>query len=284
MTHPENALVTPIYLKTENDMPWPEDKVFYMLTSGGLFLCRNHKFFRSCVPAPRWPTELAPHQSFLAVNYPKLSRRLMERVVGFFDRVARLHGSEAGVLLAWDTRENRIRAIVPEQVATVNRTRWGDTFAIGLEYEAPPNLPAHWTVIGDVHSHVESAAYASYVDKHDETYRPGLHIVVGRISWEPPDFHVEAVVDGNRFTVDSQRVIGGYRRRDTNVPDAWLAKVDVKVSGYKKKSDDHDGHYGAAKKKEEGDSAGGNGRGDSDPDDLTLDLQEVLEEEQDDRS
>jgi len=296
VNRPENQLVTPIYLKTQADTPWPEDKVFYLLTADGLFLCRNHPFFRSCVRAPRWPTELARHEPLLAVNYPKLSRRLMERVVGFFDRVAQLHTSEAGVLLAWDPTAKRVRAIVPDQVATVNRTRWGDTYPIGLEYEAPANLPADWTVIGDVHSHVDAAAYASYVDQHDETHRPGLHIVVGRIQYEPPDFHVEAVVDGTRFTVQPDRVIGGYQRRNMNVPAAWLDKVTIKAYGYKKSNDDdRDDQYAVTR--HDDDSAGGNGNRSAEkapseadpplqeiPDDLALDLEEVLEEEQDERS
>ena len=51
MTPSPNSLLTPILLKTADTMPWPEDEsVFHLVTSDGLFLCRNHPFFTSSVP------------------------------------------------------------------------------------------------------------------------------------------------------------------------------------------------------------------------------------------
>src|SRR5207245_2945076 len=121
MKHPDDTLVTPIYVKSDAAMPWPEDdKVFHVLTGSGLYLCRNHPFFRSCVPAPSWPSELAPQESFLDLHYPKIPRRRFEVVVGFFARIAELHGSEAAVLMVWDAPAKRLRLIAPEQVATVS--------------------------------------------------------------------------------------------------------------------------------------------------------------------
>src|SRR5436853_153598 len=122
--------VTPIYLKTRDDMPWPEDEVFYVLSGDGLFLCRNHPFFRSSVPARRWPGELAGHAPALALRYPKLPRRLLEMTVGFFARIGRLHNAEAAVLLAWDRAANRPRLLVPDQTATVGTTWRGETYPI----------------------------------------------------------------------------------------------------------------------------------------------------------
>jgi hypothetical protein len=232
MLHPEAApLTTPIYLKTRDDMPWPEEEVFYLLANNGLFLCRNHPFFQSSVPARRCPSELAEHAPTLHLRYPKLPRWLLEVTVGFFARVAHLHNAEAAVLLAWDNTANRPRLLVPEQTATVGTGWRGDTYPIGVHYETPAELPPGWTLIGDIHSHVEESAYASATDRHDETHRPGLHIVVGRISREPPDVHVEAVVDGTRFHVDPSFVLDTYRRRKGRVPPAWLQKVKIKRTG-----------------------------------------------------
>src|SRR5207249_5482854 len=71
--------------------------------------------------------------------------------------------------------------IFPDQVATVGRNRWGDTWPIGVEYDAPTDLPSNLAIIGDIHCHVDGGAYASYTDKDDEVHRPGLHVVVGQI-------------------------------------------------------------------------------------------------------
>ena len=224
------TLLTPIYLKLSAEMPWPEaEKVFYLLAGDGLFLCRNHPFFRSSVRAPKAPAELAAHDPFLKLSYPKLPQRLLEKVVGFFARIGLRYGAEAAVLLAWNRTAQRVEVIVPEQHSIVSVGWQGRCHPIEVRYAVPP-LPSHVLIIGDIHCHVHGPAYASVMDKNDELHRPGLHIVVGRIGEEPPEFHIEATVDGTRFAVkDPSLVLAGYeRRRLHEVPQDWLGKVTVK--------------------------------------------------------
>jgi len=226
LSHPET---TSVYLKTSQKMVWPNASFFYLLTANGLFLCRNHPFFRSCTAARNWPSILATQHVFLAPNYPKMPRLMIEQIVGFFAAVAALHRAEAGVLLAWDTAAEQLHIVVPQQRATVACTDSGDQYPIGLEYETPTDLPASWTIVGDVHSHVHAGPTPSTIDNDDETYRAGLHIVVGRLNLEPPDFHAEAVVDGTRFRLKLDHVMESYQRRAANAPADWLQKVSVKV-------------------------------------------------------
>lgn len=225
----DHQLYTPVYLMTDEAMPWPnEEPVFHLLTRDGLFLGRNHAFFTSCVPATVWPSELAGQKPFLRLRYPRLPRPLIEQVVGFFDIIGDRHASEAAVLLAWDRQAEAIVPLVPPQVGGVGTTSYGYSYPIDLEYEIPP-LPPHLMLIGDVHSHVDGAAYASYTDQADERHRPGLHLVVGRIWDEPPQFHCEVVADGMRFRVrDLDLVLEGYhQRRRHEVPREWLEQVSV---------------------------------------------------------
>src|SRR5512138_2296028 len=42
-----NHLLTPVYLKLDDVTPWPQDRVFYLLSHDGLMLCRNDAFFSS---------------------------------------------------------------------------------------------------------------------------------------------------------------------------------------------------------------------------------------------
>lgn len=224
-------LFTALYLKLTPDMPWPEhENVFYLLSRDGLFLCRNHPFFRSCAPTTTWPGELAAHTPSLRLNYPKVSQRLFETIIGFFARIGLMHGAEAAVLLVWNAQTKSVEVIVPEQTSIVSSTWAKKPYPIEVHYEIPP-LPPHLMLIGDIHSHVDEPAYASYMDKADEAHRPGLHLVVGRISVEPPEFHIEATMDGMRFKVsDLALVIEGYeRRRLHEVPPAWEDKVVVKT-------------------------------------------------------
>ena len=221
----DSTLITPIYVKEDSDTHLPTDPVYYLLTGNNLLLCRNHRFYRSCVPAPQWPTELAPHDSSLVLNFPMISQKNMEEICGFFGHVSDEACAEAIVLLAWDDLTQKIHTIVPRQVASVGRG-WGGFYPIGVKYKFPQDLPDSWTIFCDIHSHCEMSAYASQTDIHDEDYRSGLHLVVGHLHEEPPQFHVEAVVDGTRFSFEREDVITGYDRR-RNFPEGWLDQITV---------------------------------------------------------
>lgn len=244
-------LLTPIHLKTDEASEPPDDTpVSYLMTGDGLFIRRNHPFFTSCVAARNWPSELLPQKPYLNLRCPKLPRTEMERIVGFFSRIARLHGSEAAVLLYWDRRHERLRFEVPDQCATVDEGWNGYRYATDVRYETP-QVGADLSLFGSVHSHVDSRAYASHIDRNDESHQTGLHIVVGRISREPPEIHCEYVVDGVRFQVDTGAVIEGYQRRNSDVPNEWIKRVKVDMKSYKQTYTYYDGHYdqGPARRK-----------------------------------
>ena len=229
------GLVTPIYVKTHGRHPWPEkEKMFYLLSANGLFVCRNHQFFQSCVPAGSGPAELVDQEAFLDYQYPKVPRRLLELTVGFFAIVGRKYNAEAIVMLVWDHRNEKVYLLVPRQRSSVYQGNYG-TWPIGVEYDVPVNLPDGHFIFGDIHSHVGMAAYSSQTDKHDEKNRPGLHIVVGRIQAEPPEFHIEVIVDGLRFKVDQDMVMEGYHRRAA-ISNKCLKQVEIEnlhaIQGY----------------------------------------------------
>jgi hypothetical protein len=219
---------TPVVVKRSADQGLPQkEQVFYVVARNGLMMCRNGEFFRSCAPARSWPPGLAEQESFLVPRFPMLSRRLFERVVGFFTRIADLHASEAAVLLVWDRTKKQVGLLVPEQTATVLETWSGKDVAIGIEYFPPTDLGTDMVVFGDLHSHVYSSAYASVTDRDDEEFRAGLHVVVGKLDQELPDIHVEAVADGTRFKLEESDVIGGYRHPRYDFPATWLDKVKI---------------------------------------------------------
>jgi proteasome lid subunit RPN8/RPN11 len=224
----DQDLHTPILVWSHGEMPWLDDTdAFYVLAANGLYLCRNHAFFRSCTKARGFPGELEEVTPFLHQSFPKVPQELMEQAVGFFSAVAEEHGSEAGLFLAWNRDSEAVELVVAAQTATVSTAWNGGVHAVGLQYDVPTDLPPELLIFGDIHSHVDGAAYASGTDVHDEVDKPGLHVVVGRIGLEPPDVHAEIVVDGTRFSVDPLDVIAGYERRAEEVPQAWLAKVEI---------------------------------------------------------
>ena len=229
MKIPTSQLAIPVYLKTDAAMPWPKDEpVFHLLTGDGLFICRNHPFFRSSSPVRTGPAELAGHQPFLDLKYPKIPRDLFETIVGFFDRIGMEHGAESAVLFAWNRETQTVELVVPPQQAMVGHDWKGRPFPLNVCYDVP-ELPEELILFGDAHCHVDGYASASKTDVDDEAGRPGLHIIVGRIHREPPEIRVDVTVDGSRFHVrNHQAVIGGYRkRRYDNIPAEWIARVEV---------------------------------------------------------
>jgi len=219
---------TPVLVKTRSDLEWPEDeRLFYVVARDGVYLCRNHEMFQSCVKVERGPSECEEQRVFLQARFPRVPQRLFERIVGFFARVAERHGSEAAALLLWDRTEKQVRVVVPPQTATLYRAWDSVVSPVGVHYEIPHDLPADWLPYGDVHSHVDYAAYASSTDVADETHSAGLHVVVGRIGSEPPELHVEAVVDGQRFTLNPDHAVEGYAKRDLDVPASWLDRIEI---------------------------------------------------------
>ena len=135
----DSKLITPLYLKLSDDMPWPEDEsAFYLLSGDGLFMCRNTSFFRSSVPARDWPGELAKHNSFIRLSYPKIPQTLFEQLIGFFTIIGERHGAEAAALLAWNHNTHQVEAIVPPQTATVSKSWVGRPYPIDVSYDIPP--------------------------------------------------------------------------------------------------------------------------------------------------
>ena len=228
MKCPNTGLVTPIYVKTHRQTPWPtQEKIFYLLAANGLFLCRNHPFFQSCVPADAGPGELARQEAFFDIQYPKIPRRLLELAVGFFAKIGQFYNAEAITMIGWDNGNKRVYLIVPRQRSSIYQGYYG-VYPLGVEYEVPMHLPNDHVIIGDIHSHVGMAAFSSQTDQHDEKNRPGIHIVIGRIHEEPPEFHVEVTVDGMRFKVDQDMILEGYLQR-APISEKYIKQVEIQT-------------------------------------------------------
>lgn len=225
-------LATPIIVKKDGEKePWLDVPVFYILAKNGLFLCRNHPFFKSCVPAKAWPKELAKQEREFTPNYPKVPQELFEQIVGWFSDVADTECSEAAILLVWNGESKKVELYCPEQEARVSGKKYPSP--MDVHYDLPLDLPVGSFVIGDVHSHVHHSAYASWTDTSDETHSPGIHIVVGKIDKEPPDFHCEIVGDGSRFKAELEEVVEGYKERRFSYPEEWWENLAVKVLSWK---------------------------------------------------
>ena len=99
-----------------------------------------------------------------------------------------------------------------------------------MRYDAPYFDAGRHVIVGDIHSHAHEPAYASSIDVADETFRTGLHVVAGRVDRDP-DWHVEYVVDGTRFSVDPGLVLDleGCARASWRFPRRWLRRIAIEA-------------------------------------------------------
>jgi hypothetical protein len=152
---------------------------------------------------------------------------LLAQVAGFFEWADDEWYGEAAVILLHNPESGEMKLLVPEQECSMG----------SVHYTIPNTIEPGWRMIGDIHSHVRMSAFASGTDTHDEVGRPGVHIVIGKIDCEPPDFHAEVVVDRMRFKVNLDDVMEDYTER-TGFPEEWKKQVTKKKwptwTGWKK--------------------------------------------------
>jgi hypothetical protein len=228
----DSELLTPIYVKQSRHDAWPGDAAFYAMTGDGVLLCRNERFFQSAVPARRPPCELAPQQSFLRVSFPPIPQHLVEQAVGFFDWAYQARGAESVLLVGWNDARRAVELIAPEQTARSWRNAQGIVYPDSVRYILPHPMPDGFDLFGDLHSHGDMSAYASATDQQDADQFNGLHLVAGRLDDEPPQWHLEATVDGARFAISRQLVFAGYRSRNPDFPAEWRERHRVEYWGH----------------------------------------------------
>lgn len=219
-------------IKRDNKFEWPEnEKIFYVISKDGMFVCRDHPFFRSCTRVHRIPRELKPQKRFFVPKFPKLPGIMLDNIVGWFQEVYERYKTEAVALLVWDSIEKCPLVVVPPQITHLHQYGISKSLHGGdVTYEPLPLAP-HLSVYGDIHSHMDFGAYSSYTDEKDEEYRPGLHIVVGKLKSQKPEFHVEAVVDSERFDLSmSDAFDRPFHQRRYKYANQWIEKLDVKIS------------------------------------------------------
>jgi hypothetical protein len=147
------------------------------------------------------------------------------------------HGGEAALLLLYHRIKRRFRWLCPEQAVRVYEDSKGYWHAgSDVEYVQPYALPPGYILFGDAHSHAALPAYASHLDKSEEHYKDGLHIVAGRLDEAAPDFHADFVIDGRRFNLDPDEIFekGDRCRPYPRAPQGWVRQIRLKKYGYKR--------------------------------------------------
>ena len=215
-----------LFLKAENFLT-PADPVYLLAASNGLFLVRSNPLFTSVTPATGVPG-LQAQQHGVSLNFPRLPRRLLELVYGFFKEVHRLWNAEAIVFLYYSPSLKRFRVAVPAQTVPLrwNGLRWCAEGSLQYEYL---HRPEEYLKIGDIHSHRRLSAFFSQVDDDDDC-DDGLRLVMGRLDEPAPDLAASFVVSGTRFLLQPRDVCEDFHQ-PLSPPPAWLRKITRRFEG-----------------------------------------------------
>ena len=208
----------PIYHK-ESEFVQPNDPIYYLLASNGLYLIKKNLFFTSSIPVfePQNDKKLGwlePHKMSVFIHLPKrISNEQYQTLAEFFRQIAYKHaGSEAVVLVYWDKAAEEYIFRVTDQYV-------GAGTAL---YKIGPN-PTDFLKVGSFHSHGFASAYHSTTDDNDEAHDDGVHTTLGNVNFIPT-ISCSIVVDGLRFDVKPEYVID-TGLTGAHVPDDWFETV-----------------------------------------------------------
>lgn len=170
----------------------------YVLARGGLYRERASRIFTSTSRITAPLHDLDAHEEVCRFHAPRLPLEMISRMMGFFHAAYELHGGEAALVLLYHPREKHYQWHCPPQSVKLYSSRGHWYVDETIHFDNPVELPEGFVHFGDAHSHVGSPR-PSFVDRDDEEYRDGLHIIAGYLRSRRPDYHIDFVVDGRRF-------------------------------------------------------------------------------------
>jgi hypothetical protein len=157
---------------------------------------------------------------------PPIPRVIVNKLDEFFRTVDAAHGTEAIVLLTFDTTKEDSSGwgvLVPDQQNTSAHCNYDPLSIVDAK-------PDHVLIVGSVHSHPHMAAYASGTDHKDQADFDGLHITFGwqeSVNNGSTQYHIEMQMSGSTYTLKPKDVFEQYTISTEPDPEVleWTGKV-----------------------------------------------------------
>lgn len=158
-------------------LPHP-NPYYHVVSRDGIMVYKQTLFGRVLVPVDE-ATHLPKTTAILWKNVPPIPTRLLGQVWSFFRAVFEDIGTEAMVYLTF--KDGEYRVFVPKQENTAGH--------VDAKLD-PTHIQRGWKVAGTIHSHCNFGAFHSGTDTHDADSHDGLHITVGHVDSDNPQFAV----------------------------------------------------------------------------------------------
>ena len=216
----------------------PDDgKRVFIIAKNGTFLLRRDNWVQALIPKKEVPLlqNLKPAAQLLL---PRMDATTFQKILAFFRRVHREHGTEAYVELLFHPELGWNFGIPHQRVSTAN------------VHHSDPLQVRPYNRVGTAHSHGSMSAFHSGTDIEDEKNFDGIHITFGNINSENFSLSPEVVVDEHRFPLQGESIQGiqtatgyggghanytgsrnGYyqiapeQKIEFTVPDEWMGKI-----------------------------------------------------------
>ena len=216
----------------------------YIVARDGNYLERRNGVVHSSVRVESQIPVLDQHAEFCRLACPPIPRVMLREMLGFFRAAYEKHGGEAALVLLYHPEGRRYRWWCPPQRVAMhwcwNRYEAGDS----VQFDPPLELPEGYIHFGDAHSH-HGSPVPSFIDRDDEQYQDGLHLIVGNITKLQQTWHIDFCIDGQRFTLQPPLLIESLPPPPYLMPPAaWMDKITMnyrpRYTNYYSSRDDDD--------------------------------------------
>lgn len=195
----------------------PPDTLRFLAHSKGWAVDKNTFFGRVIVPVSENPlAEELAYEAKLFHKIQPIPAEILGRTLGFFRAAWNQRESEAMVYLL--VRDGEYDLHVPKQ----NVSHGG----VHAKFDAA-ELPPGSRVVGDIHSHCNFNAFHSGTDTADAAKNDGLHITIGKVDTDEPEWAVMLAYSGYLWDLESlAAVTANPRITPIDPPAEWLARID----------------------------------------------------------
>jgi hypothetical protein len=208
-------------------------KVRYVLARDGVYFERRTEQFASSTLSSGPFMELDEHGEQCVLSCGTIPRTMIRSMLAFFGAAYARYEGEAALILLYHAGARHFRWHCPHQTVEVygslGRLRARDT----IRFENPVTLPDGYIPFGDAHSHGNWDAIPSGIDRREEAYTDGLHIIVGNLL-RTPTYHIDFMIDGRRFNLPPKLILADTQCEPFSyVPDCWIERIHMKPVSYR---------------------------------------------------
>jgi hypothetical protein len=151
------------------------------------------------------------------LNDRKFPEYLLKQAHSFFRAVWNKQRTESSLYITYHRERDQFNLWCPEQYVSLT----------SVNHKLDP-LKGGWTVAGTIHSHCNFGAFHSGTDKHDMEGTPGLHITIGHVDRDEPEYALALSLGDHKFDVEYADIIEplppGHSRNEQH-PSHWLGFV-----------------------------------------------------------